>query len=106
MLKVICGLSFILICACNSRSSEKNTNDSTAAASTNSSVASSWSKEDEQEFMASCVDNSKASMGDTAAYAYCKCVLGKVQQRFPTLDSTIVVLNDTTEAAKITAGCK
>jgi len=106
MLKAFWGFLFVLLCACTNNSSETIESDSTATASTNSTVASSWSKEDEQEFLASCVDNSKARMGDTAAYAYGNCLLAKVQQQFPTLDSTVVVLKDTTEAAKITAGCK
>lgn len=102
-------LSFALVlflCSCNSGSSSSKNADTTAAATTATTVPHTWNKDDEQQFMNSCIESSKARLGDTAAFAYCKCVLGKVQAQFPTLDSSAAILQDSAQAAKITAGCK
>jgi hypothetical protein len=105
MRKVGFLLLLVVLFACNNSNSSDEKKDSTNVAAV-VDVPSNWSKEDEQEFINSCMENAKANASDTVAYAYCKCMLEKVQQRFPTLDSTVTVLQDSTEAAKIAEGCK
>jgi hypothetical protein len=105
MLKLCSVLLALVLLGCNTNNSSGAKKDTTQATAV-TEVPSNWSKEDEQEFINSCMENAKASASDTVAYAYCKCMLEKVQQRFPTLDSTVTVLQDSTEAAKIAEGCK
>jgi hypothetical protein len=100
ILLLLCSAFFI---ACNNNS--KNSPGVKAADS--ASKGYTWTADDEQEFLAGCVDNAKAGIGDTAAYALCKCVLGEVKKSFPKLDSSAMnVLMDSTQAAAFAAKCK
>jgi hypothetical protein len=56
--------------------------------------------------MYGCVENAKARMKEEAAFAYCKCVLEKLEAKFPSLDSAAAVLTDTTRAMQYTQGCE
>ena len=89
--------------ACNSSA---NKTDTGKTDSTNTKSTFSWSREDELEFLAGCVDNAKVKLGDTLAYAQCNCVLEKLQQTFPSLDSAAGTLSDTTKAAAFASQCK
>ncbi len=84
--------------SCNNDKSTSGNTTSTSA-DTSQRILSVWPQEDQNEFMAECVDNAEERLGEQAAFGYCKCMLGKMQERFPTLDSAAVVLLDTAQAA-------
>ncbi|MFL5774234.1 MAG: hypothetical protein ACJ75F_13820, partial [Flavisolibacter sp.] len=84
-----------------------NSSDTASTSSDNkkNSTASQWSKEDENEFLASCVDNAKARYSEDTSYSYCKCVLEKIKKDIPTADSAEIVLQDSTKIAEYTKDC-
>lgn len=100
MRKIISILAAIVVISCNNDKKESDKADSTTK-DTSSGFVSVWPQEDQNEFMSDCVDNATAVLGEQAAFGYCKCMLTKVQQRFPTLDSAAVALLDTAQAAKL-----
>lgn len=105
MNKLFLLLTFFLIIACNN---SKTPSADDATTGTDSAVAKSytWTDEEEKEFLAGCVDNAKANVSDTTAYAYCKCVLDQLKQAFPNMDSASAIIMDTTKAAAYVAKCK
>ena len=105
MIKLFLSLTLFLIIACNN-SKAPSADDTTTG--TDSAVAKSykWTDQEEKEFLAGCVDNAKANVSDTTAYAYCKCVLDQLKLAFPNLDSASAIIMDTTKAAAYVAKCK
>ena len=97
MTKLIFIYAVILI-ACNNSEGSKTGSD-------NSDRAFNWSKEDENEFLSGCIDETKGRYSEDTAYIYCNCVLGKVKQRFPSADSAASVLIDSSSAAEFTKDC-
>jgi len=95
---VLGSLCFI---ACNNSSDTS----STASDSSHHAVASQWTKDDENEFLAACVDNAKARYSEDTSYSYCKCVLEKIKKDIPTADSAEIVLEDSTKIAEYTKDC-
>ncbi|HEV7329794.1 MAG TPA: hypothetical protein VGN63_02045 [Flavisolibacter sp.] len=107
MIKRICLLVYIFCFSCSNETSNSATeNASTSAAP--GGVTQALSKESELEILAGCVDNAKTTLGDTRAYALCKCVLGQVQEKHPQADSAALIryLSDTTEVAAMARNCK
>ena len=106
MTKVFLFLSLaISAAACNSGSNQTNTTKTDSATATTKQTHN-WSQEDEREFLAGCVDNAKAQLGDTLAFAQCNCVLGKLKESFPSLDSASSTLMDSTKAKAFASQCK
>jgi hypothetical protein len=107
MLKRICLAAYIFCFSCSNENTSTVTENSSASAAPGG-VTKTLSKESELEILAECVDNAKATLGDTQAYALCKCVLGQVQDKYPNADSAalIVHLSDTTEVATMAKTCK
>ena len=106
MITRICLFIYIFCFSCSNESSDSATeNASTTAAP--GGVTQAFSKESELEILAGCVDNAKANLGDTKAYALCKCVLGQVQKKHPNADSAALIryLSDTTEVAAMAKKC-
>lgn len=105
MIKLFFTAIIFLFVACNN--SNTPTAD-TATAGSDSALAKSytWTNEEEKDFLAGCVDNAKANVSDTAAYAYCKCVLDQLKQVFPNMDSASAIIMDTTKAAAYVAKCE
>lgn len=58
-----------------------------------SCIGSTWTKIDHEEFMTSCVNSAKASLGETKAKNYCECMMFKIEKIYPNAN----------DAAKITA---
>jgi hypothetical protein len=104
MSKFLSVLLLLFFISCNNKPTSKDAQNTTVSAS--NTTAHNWNKEDEKEFLNSCIEGAKPRMKEEAAYSYCKCVLGKVQQKYPTLDSSIVALQDTLKAAEFTKDCK
>ena len=104
MFKLFFAVTIIFIASCNN---SKDTSPTTATQTTDNSKPKvhSWSDQDEKEFLAECVNNAKARVSDTAAYAHCKCVMEQLEQVFPSMDSAAAVL-DTAMASKYAANCK
>ena len=99
----LCLFVAALAIACNTSSKKAD------AAKEDSSVITkshTWTEEEERVFLADCVDKAKAQLGDTLAFAQCNCVLGKLKQNFPTLDSAASTLSDTAKAASFASSCK
>ena len=107
MIKRIFLLAYIFCFSCSNESSGPGTeNASTTAAP--GGITQALSKESELEILAGCVDNAKTTLGDAKAYALCKCVLGQVQEKYPSADSAALIryLNDTTEVAAMVKNCR
>lgn len=94
-------VSLALACNSSSKKSEAPKEDSTSKAK-----SYSWTKEEERDFLAGCVDNAKGKLGDTLAFAQCNCVLSKLKESFPSLDSASPTLMDSAKAAAIASKCK
>ena len=56
--------------------------------------------------MADCVANAEARLNDTAAFAYCKCVLEQLKHVYPNLDSAAAIIIDSARAAAYVEKCK
>lgn len=106
MFKISALLTVLFLTACNSNSSESSsTSDSSKNANSSATTVSTWSKEDENEFLDGCIENAKVRLGLDTAYIYCNCVLKQIEQEFPTMDSASTALLDTTRAAAFTEKC-
>lgn len=106
MIKFFLSIFILSLVACNSNSKDSSAaTDSTNAVNTTAKTYT-WTDEEEKDFLAGCVDNAKVRLSDTAAYAYCKCVLGQLKQAFPNMDTAAVVLMDSTKAAVYVGKCK
>lgn len=107
MLKRLCLFAYIFCFSCSNESSE-SASESPSTSAAPGSVTQAFSTESELEILASCVDNAKTTLGDTKAYALCKCVLGQVQQKHPNADSAALIryLSDTAEVAAMAQKCK
>lgn len=45
--------------------------------------AGSWSSKDHTDFLSDCIGSAKERMGEEKATAYCKCMLSKVESKYP-----------------------
>ena len=107
MFKRFCLALYIFCFSCSNEASNTATEKAYASAAPGG-VTRTLSKESELEIIGECVDNAKATLGDTQAYALCKCVLGQVQDKYPNADSAALImhLSDTTEVAAMAKACK
>ena len=87
--------------ACNSKSSSKQKEADTASAQ-----SYNWSQEEQNEFLTGCTDSAKVKMDETAAFAYCNCVLKQLKKTYPNMDSAAPALMDVQKAAEFIANCK
>jgi hypothetical protein len=106
MFKLYFLLLIVFIVACKANSNNTNDSVDSTAITTNTGKSFTWADEDEKEFLAGCVENAKAKLSDTAAYAQCKCVLEQLKKVFPTMDSAANALTDSTTAALYINKCK
>ncbi|MFL5810645.1 MAG: hypothetical protein ACJ749_14075 [Flavisolibacter sp.] len=102
MQKITFILITVLCFACNNSSD----NQQRKSDSTRTKTSFNWTKEDEHQFLSDCIDHAKGTHGEDTAYVYCNCVLGKVKEDYPNLDSASVILVDSTQAAKYTEACR
>ena len=58
-----------------------------------SCIGGTWTKSEREEFVTSCINSAKASLGETKAKSYCECMMFKIEKLYPKAD----------DAAKITA---
>ena len=58
-----------------------------------SCIGSTWTKNDHEEFVTSCINSAKASLGESKAKSYCECMMFKIEKIYPNAN----------DAAKITA---
>ena len=65
-----------------------------------------WPKEEENEFLADCVEKAMANLPEDSAYMRCNCVLKQLKQQYPSLDSASTALLDTARAAALAANCR
>jgi hypothetical protein len=107
MQKLFFLLGTLCFFACNNQSADTSRQDTTAKKTTigNTTILS---RESELEILDGCIDNAKGNVGESRAYAICKCVLGQVQEKYPTADSSDLVmhLSDTAEVARMVLKCK
>lgn len=102
---LFCGLCLL---ACTNGSSDTAGNKDSAASSTVANTTGAGLSNDALSFLAPCVDNAKATLGEQQAYALCKCMYNQVQQQHPNEDSTTLLkhLSDTAEVASLAQKCK
>ena len=48
-----------------------------------SCIGSTWTKKENEEFVTSCINSAKASLGETKAKNYCACMMFKIQKIYP-----------------------
>ena len=58
-----------------------------------SCIGGTWTAKEREEFVTSCINSAKASLGETKSKNYCECMLFKIERIYPNSD----------DAAKITA---
>lgn len=102
MLKNFLFVAVVVLSACNSGPKTSSNDDKT---STNAK-SYNWSENDEKEFLSGCVDSARLKLGDAAAYAQCKCILGQLKQAYPNMDSAAPALMDVKKVAAMAAKCK
>ncbi len=105
MIKILFIFIFVALTACNNETSDSATQNGIAA-DTVTKKSFKWAEDEEKDFLAGCVDNAKAQLGDTAAYSYCHCILMQVQQTYPNMDSASAVLMDSTAVMQYAKNCK
>lgn len=105
MSKIFFLFLFVALAACNNQSTDPGTID-TVSADTSKKKSFTWPADEEKEFLAGCVDNAKAKLGDTAAYSYCHCILAQVKQTYPNMDSASSVLMDSTQVIAYAKNCR
>lgn len=103
MFKLFLPLLTIAVVACNS---DPKTPSATGSSVTDSTKSYTWSDEDEKEFLAGCVENAAVRLSDTAAFAYCKCVLEQLKHVYPNMDSAAAIIMDSIRAAAYVEKCK
>jgi hypothetical protein len=97
------SLLLLALAACNSGT---NNQPAQSAAQPGARAAGfSWTPEDENEFLASCMDSATVRLGEATAFSYCKCVLGQLEASFPNMDSAATVLMDRQRAASFVDRC-
>ena len=89
----------MLLAACNTNAPGSEKGGDTAK-------LHAWSKEDENEFLAGCVENAAVNIREDSAYAHCKCVLLQLKAAFPSMDSAASMLMDSTKAAVYAQKCR
>ncbi len=97
----------LITAGCNNNSTDTSSKKNEADKKDSSNVQSfTWAQEEEQEFLAGCIDSAKVKMKEEAAFAQCKCILGQLKQQFPNMDSAAPALMDVNRAAAFVAKCK
>ena len=92
--------------ACNNDSSSSSANKDSA----NSGKGFVWTTEDDNEFLADCIEEAKANFnyGEDTAYIRCNCALKQLKTKYQNYDSVEVALNDTSrakDAVNLTKSC-
>ncbi len=105
MFKIFFLFLFVAMAACNNQASDTASKNGTTQ-DTVIKKSFKWPAGEERDFLAGCVDNAKARLGDTAAYSYCNCVLAQVKQTYPNMDSASAVLMDSATVVKYAGNCK
>lgn len=99
-MKLIPAFALLLILAsCNSDTKEQS------SAETLKKKGHTWTTDDDNTFLAECVEGARTRFEEPQAFAHCNCVLANVKVDFPSLDSASAVMQDTTKAIKYTEGC-
>ena len=89
--------------ACNSPSTSSK---SSGTAGTAPLATDSASKVEQLSFIDGCVENSKLTLGEQKAYAFCKCMYEQIQAKYPNIDSAGIARLDTATVAQMAAGCR
>ena len=101
MLLLTC-LTFLY--ACNNDSTTSSANKDSA----NAGKGFVWTTEDDNEFMAGCIEKVKINFGEDTAYIKCNCALKQLKTKYQNYDSVEVAINDTSrskEVVKLTENC-
>ena len=69
-------------------------------------VVDSAAKVAELSFIDGCVENSKLTLGEPKAFAFCKCMYAQIQSKYPNLDSAGKANLDTATVARMAAACR
>ena len=95
------------LAACNSSSNNKSESKD-AKVKKGILPADSMSKEALFSFIDGCVANSKLTLGEEKAFAFCKCIYEQIRTANPGMDSARVdaMVNDTAQVAKMAANCR
>jgi len=76
-----------LLGACNNDKKENKVEDTTTTTTTTPTVTG-WDASNRSSFVSKCVEGTKAKMSADKAQAYCECMTGRLEARYPVFDST------------------
>ena len=93
-------------CGNNSAPGDVQNEPTATAAPTLGPIADSATKLFELNFINSCMENAKLTLGEAKAFAFCKCMYGQVQAKYPGLDGSIISKLDSAEIGRMAANCR
>ncbi|HEX6334666.1 MAG TPA: hypothetical protein VFZ78_10600 [Flavisolibacter sp.] len=67
------------------------------------SCGRTWTQQDRDEFLQSCITNAIKDTGPEKAKAYCQCMLAKIEKRYPNVKDVAYLRSDTTVNAMVRA---
>jgi hypothetical protein len=73
-----------------------------------SCIGGTWKESEREEFVTSCFNSAKASLGETKAKSYCECMMFKMENIYPNADDAAKITADdfkTDHWQKIIKGC-
>ena len=106
MQKIFLFLFVAALVACNNSSQSGRASDSTKK--TAGLPSDSMAREATFSFIDGCMENSKLTLGDQKAFAFCKCIYDQLKAQNPGADSLEIdrIAMDTTRLAKMAANCR
>lgn len=105
MRKLFVLVFIVSLFACNNSSQSAN-KESEAPAATTPVATDSASKVAQLSFIDGCVENSKLTLGEQKAFAFCKCMYAQIEAKYPNLDSAGIARLDTATIARLAASCR
>jgi len=106
MQKIFLFLFVAALFACNNSSRSGRASDSTKK--TAGLPSDSMAREATFSFIDGCMENSKLTLGDQKAFAFCKCIYDQLKAQNPGADSLEIdrIAMDTARLAKMAANCR
>lgn len=102
-------LFLVLLCgfaACKNNDASTASPKDTAAAVNVSLRNDSAGRVAQLSFIDGCMENSRLTLGEPKAFAFCKCMYEQIEAKYPNLDSAGIANLDTATVARLAASCR
>ena len=107
MVKLLIVLLFAIgVAACNNGQRPAATNSDSSSSTNKALSTDSAARVAELSFIDGCVENSKLTLGETKAFAFCKCMYGQIHAKYPDMDSAQIAKMDTATINKLAESCR